>query len=98
MGHPSALRATSWHKSGFVSAAMRSITSFPPKKEQRFSLGPWGGPTAGWLAAGGGGEQPVLLLLQFCVDISILHCSLSAQSQPGPQAADDISSHRHFSS
>lgn len=42
--------------------------------------------------------QPASVLLQFCVDISIPRCSLSAQGQPGPQAADDIFSHRHFSS
>lgn len=38
------------------------------------------------------------MFLQFCVDIFILCCSLSAQGQLGPQAADDISSHQHFSS
>lgn len=42
--------------------------------------------------------QPASVFLQFCVDISIPRCSLSAQGQPGPQAADDIFSHRHFSS
>lgn len=42
--------------------------------------------------------QPASPFLQFHADILIMHCSLSAQGQPGPQAADDISSHRHFSS
>lgn len=41
--------------------------------------------------------QPASVFLQFCVDIFILRCSLSAQGQPGAQAADDISSHWHFS-
>lgn len=42
--------------------------------------------------------QPASVVPQFCVDIFPLRCSLSAVGQPSPQAADDISSHRHFSS
>lgn len=89
----------------FFSAVLRSATFLLSKREQFLSetlgkvqlLEGLGAEGPGFLQDGEE-MRPASVFLQFCADIFILRCSLSAQGQAGPQAADDISSHRHFSS